>query len=161
MPYFICSILNINIYMSYKGFFRPKNPNKYKGDPTNIVYRSLWEFKLMSYLDVHPEVVEWSSEEFCIPYRSPIDGKIHRYFPDFKVKKKTTDGKTEVVVIEVKPRAQSIPPAPCTTKKPTKKYLREVMTYSINEAKWKAAINFCKDKQWKFMVMTEKELGIK
>lgn len=147
--------------MSYKGFFKPKNPVKYKGDPTNIVYRSLWEFKLMSYLDVHSEVIEWSSEEFCIPYRSPVDGRIHRYFPDFKVKKKNTSGVVETVVIEVKPRSQVIPPNVQTSKKPTKKYIREVMTYGVNEAKWKAAEAYCKDRQWKFMIMSEKELGIK
>lgn len=146
--------------MSYKGFFKPKNPVKYKGDPTNIVYRSLWEFKLMSYLDVHPEVIEWSSEEFCVPYKSPVDGKIHRYFPDFKVKKKTPTG-FETVVIEVKPKAQVVPPAVSTTKKPTKRYIREVMTYGINDAKWKAAKKFCEDRKWKFMIMTEIELGIK
>ena len=146
--------------MSYKGFFKPKNPIKYKGDPTNIVYRSLWEFKLMTYLDVHPEVVEWSSEEFCVPYKSPVDGRIHRYFPDFKVKKKTAAG-FETVVIEVKPRAQVIPPVPNATKKPTKRYIREVMTYGINDAKWKAARKFCEDRKWKFMIMTEIELGIK
>jgi hypothetical protein len=146
--------------MSYKGFFKPKNPIKYKGDPTNIVYRSLWEFKLMTYLDVHPEVVEWSSEEFCVPYKSPVDGRIHRYFPDFKVKKKTATG-FETVVIEVKPKAQVLPPVPNTAKKPTKRYIREVMTYGINDAKWKAARKFCEDRKWKFMIMTEIELGIK
>lgn len=149
--------------MSYKGLFKPKNPNKYKGDPTNIVYRSLWEFKLMSYLDVHPDIVEWASEEFCIPYRSPVDGKIHRYFPDFQVKKKTAQGILETVVIEVKPKSQVIPPVVQTTKtnKPTKRYIQEVMTYGVNEAKWKAARSFCEDRKWKFVIMTEKELGIK
>lgn len=149
--------------MSYKGLFKPKNPGRYRGDPTNIVYRSSWEFKLMTYLDVHPDIIEWSSEEFCIPYRSPIDGRIHRYFPDFHVKKRSIDGIIETVVIEVKPKCQVNPPAVATTKtkKPTKKYLREVMTYGINEAKWKAASAFCADRKWKFLIMTETELGIK
>lgn len=149
--------------MSYKGFFKPKNPNKYKGDPTNIVYRSSWEFKLMTYLDVHPDIIEWASEEFCIPYKSPIDGKIHRYFPDFHVKKKTSEGNVETVVIEVKPKNQVLPPAAQVTKtnKPTKRYIREVMTYGVNEAKWKAARSFCADRKWKFVIMTESELGIK
>lgn len=147
---------------TYKGYFKPKNPAKYKGDPTNIIYRSSWELKLMVYLDSHPEIVEWSSEEFCIPYRSPIDNKIHRYFPDFRVKK-LSNKVLETIVIEVKPRSQSIPPTvkPLKGSKPTKRYLREVMTYSINEAKWKAATAYCADRKWKFMVMTEQELGIK
>ena len=126
--------------MSYKGYFKPKNPGKYKGNPTNIIYRSSWELKLMSYLDTHQDVIQWSSEEFCIPYRSPVDNRIHRYFPDFYVKKKNKDGKIEVVVIEVKPLAQTKEP-----KKPskvTKRYIKEVYTWGINSAKWKAAKEF-------------------
>jgi hypothetical protein len=145
--------------MSYKGFFKPKNPAKYKGDPTNIIYRSSWECKLMGYLDNHPDILEWSSEEFCIPYRSPVDNRIHRYFPDFKVKKKLSDNLSETIVIEVKPKSQSVPPV--LKSQPKKRYLKEVMTYGINEAKWKAAMEYCKDRKWKFMVMTEQELGIK
>ena len=94
--------------MSYKGFFKPKNPTKYKGDPTKIIYRSSWELRLMAYLDDHPNVVQWGSEEFSIPYRSPIDNKIHRYFPDFWVKQ-IVDGKTEVLVLEVKHGGSTVP----------------------------------------------------
>jgi hypothetical protein len=143
--------------MSYKGYFRPTNPLKYKGDPNNIIYRSSWELKLMIYLDRHPEVVQWSSEEIVIPYRSPIDGRLHRYFPDFYVKKQV-GGKIETLLIEVKPKVQTRPPA--VQKKRTKKYINEVMTWGINEAKWKAAKNFCEDREWKFVLMTEKELGL-
>ena len=145
--------------MSYKGLFKPKNPVKYRGDPTKIVYRSSWELKLMIYLDAHPDIISWSSEEFFIPYRSPIDNKMHRYFPDFKVTKAKPDKTTETVVIEVKPRSQSVPPA--IQSKPTRRYIKEVMTYGINEAKWKAAKEYCDDRRWRFMVMTEKDLGIK
>ena len=146
--------------MSYKGFFKPKHPSKYKGNPMNIIYRSSWELKLMDYLDKHPDIVSWQSEEFFIPYISPIDNKIHRYFPDFKVVKKIDGTKTETIVIEVKPKSQSVPPT-LKKSKPDKKYIREAMTYGINEAKWKAAKEFCDDRKWKFIVMTEKELGIK
>jgi hypothetical protein len=144
--------------MSYKGYFRPKNPGKYKGNPSNIIYRSGWELKLMMHLDVHPDVIQWSSEEFFIPYRSPIDGRIHRYFPDFYVKKKNKDGKTEVVIIEVKPLAQTLEPK--KQSKITRKYITEVKTYGINMSKWKAAEEFCADKGWKFQIFTEKELAI-
>ena len=143
--------------MSYKGMFRPTNPKKYKGDPNNVIYRSSWELKLMIYLDRHPEVVQWSSEEIVIPYRSPIDGRVHRYFPDFYVKKQV-NGKIETLLIEVKPKVQTRPPV--VQKKRTKKYINEVMTWGINEAKWAAAKNFCEDRDWKFMLMTEKELGL-
>ena len=87
--------------MSYKGFFRPKNPSKYKGDPTNIIYRSRWELKFMVYLDSHPDVLSWGSEEVIIPYRSPIDNKVHRYFPDFVVKKRNPAGIIETLLVEI------------------------------------------------------------
>ena len=146
--------------MAYKGIFRPKNPKKYKGDPSNIVYRSRWELLLMTRLDAHPDVLEWSSEEMCIPYRSPIDNRIHRYFPDFIVKKKNaSDGKIETVMIEVKPKAQTKPPA--VQQKPTRRYINEVHTWGINSAKWKAAEEYCKDRGWKFQIFHEDHLGIK
>jgi hypothetical protein len=145
--------------MSYKGLFKPRNPQKYKGDPSNIVYRSRWELKFMGYLDAHQDVVQWGSEEFCIPYRSPIDNRIHRYFPDFWVKKINTDGSSETVVVEIKPAKETVAPAVQTKK--TKRYLREVYTWGINSAKWEAARSFCADRKWKFIIMTEHELGIK
>lgn len=144
--------------MSYKGFFKPKNPTKYKGDPTNIIYRSRWELKLMVYLDSHPDVLQWGSEELIIPYKSPIDNRVHRYFPDFVVRKRSMDNKVETVVIEVKPAAQTKPPTP--QKSRTRKYINEVHTWGVNSAKWKAAKEYCDDRMWKFIIMTEKELGI-
>jgi len=142
-----------------KGKYKPKNPAKYKGDPRTIVYRSSWELKFMGYVDDHNEIIEWSSEEFSIPYRSPIDGKVHRYFPDFFIKKKTAQGTTESFVVEIKPYKETI--APKVQSKPTKQYLREVYTWGINQAKWKAAEEYCKDRMWKFVKMTEYDLGIK
>ena len=144
--------------MSYKGYFKPKNPQKYRGNPTNIIYRSRWELKLMSHLDEHPSVIEWGSEEFFIPYRSPVDGKIHRYFPDFYVKKINKEGSVETAIIEVKPLAQTMEPK--KQPKPSRKYITEVMTYGVNQAKWKAAREFCADRKWSFHIFTEKELGI-
>lgn len=146
--------------MKIQGFYKPKNPQKYKGDPTQIVYRSGWELKLMLYLDSRPEVVSWGSEEIIIPYRSPLDGKIHRYFPDFVVTKINKEGRKETALIEVKPYNQTVPPKP-TKGKPTKKFLIEVKNWGTNEAKWKAADEYCKDKGWTFHIFTEKELGIK
>jgi hypothetical protein len=106
----------------------------------------------MVYFDRNPEIVWWGSEEFVIPYRSPIDGKRHRYYPDFIVN--TTKGET--VVFEVKPAAQSRPPE--KKSRITKRYLNEVKTWGINQAKWDAAVEFCKDRNWKFQVITEKHL---
>lgn len=146
--------------MPTQGFFKPKNPKKYKGDPTNIVYRSGWELKLMLYLDSRPEVVSWSSEEITIPYRSPKDGRIHRYFPDFVVTKINKDGKKETTLIEVKPSKQTQPPVR-TRGKSNKTFLTEVFEWGKNQAKWEAAKEYCKDRGWKFEIFTEKQLGIK
>ena len=71
--------------MSYKGRYQPTNPLKYKGNYRNIIYRSLWERKFMKYCDRNPNILEWGSEEFCLPYKSPLDNKVHRYFPDFYI----------------------------------------------------------------------------
>jgi len=145
--------------MSYKGYFKPRNPSKYMGDPTTIIYRSSWELKLMRYLDSHSDVIKWASEEFSIPYVSPIDGKVHRYFPDFLVKKRNQNKSIETVVIEVKPKIQTT--APTVQKKANKRYIREVFTWGVNSAKWEAAKRYCDHREWKFVIMTEHELGIK
>jgi cyclophilin family peptidyl-prolyl cis-trans isomerase len=113
----------------------------------------------MGYLDSHPSILKWSSEELAIPYFSPVDRRLHRYFPDFLIQKKDVKGTTSTVLVEVKPKNQTQPPKKKT--RTTKKYINEVKTYAINEAKWKAALEYCKDRGWEFMIMTEKELGIK
>lgn len=144
--------------MAYKGKFTPKNPQKYAGDVSNIIWRSLWEQKVMSWLDLNDSVIHWSSEELIIKYYSPVDNKIHRYFPDFIVKVKKKDGLVATYVLEVKPEYQTKQP---TQKKKTKKFLQESITYAINQAKWKAADEFCKDRGWEFKIITEFDLGIK
>jgi len=146
-------------YKTYKGYFSPRNPNKYKGNPTNIIYRSRWESIAMSRFDADPNVVEWSSEEMFIPYLSPIDGRLHRYFPDFIVKIKNKDGVIETKMLEIKPMSQTRPPERQTNI--TKRYITEVKTWGVNEAKWKAATEYCKDRKWSFHVITERELGLK
>tara|TARA_Y100000401_G_scaffold61112_1_gene48430 strand:+ start:17 stop:454 length:438 start_codon:yes stop_codon:yes gene_type:complete len=145
--------------MAYKGKYRPTNPKKYKGDPTNIIYRSLWERKFMCYCDLNDNILEWGSEEFFIPYRSPLDNRVHRYFPDFYIKYRKSNGSICRSIIEVKPDKQTRPPK--KPKRQTKGYLYEVTQYVKNEAKWDAAKEFCKDRLWEFRIFTEKELGIK
>jgi hypothetical protein len=144
--------------MAYSGKFVPKNTNKYLGDPTKVFYRSLWERRVMVYLDENTTVVGWSSEEIIIPYLSPVDNRVHRYFPDFFVRVKNKTGLIEGIILEVKPAAQTVPPK--VNKRVTKRIIQEVMTYGVNEAKWKAAVEYCKDRNWKFKLVTEKELGI-
>ena len=145
--------------MSYKGKYQPSYPKKYKGDSSNIIYRSLWERKFMVYCDNNQNILEWSSEEIALPYRSPLDNKIHRYFPDFYIKVKESSGVIKKMLIEVKPKKQTVQPKPQNIK--TKGYIYEAREYVRNQAKWKAAKNFCEDHQWEFKVITEDELGIK
>ena len=144
--------------MAYRGRYIPTYPKKYKGDPSKIIYRSLWERKFMVYCDKNQNILEWASEEIAIPYRSPIDNRVHRYFPDFYMKVKETNGKIKNYVIEVKPAKQTKPPV--KPKRQTKGYIREAYEYAKNQAKWKMAKEFCADRQWVFKVVTEKELGI-
>lgn len=143
--------------MAVKGKFHPQNPQKYKGNPTNIIFRSSWEFKVMMRFDSDPNIVWWQSEETVIPYISPVDGKRHRYFPDFLIAVKQPSGLIEKVLIEVKPKNQVIEPVKIG-QKPSKKYIREVMTYGVNSAKWTAAEAFCKYHGYTFQILTETEI---
>lgn len=145
--------------MTNKGFFKPKYPQKYKGNPTEIIYRSSWECRVMSFLDSNPSVVQWSSEEIIIPYLSPIDRKVHRYFPDFYIKVKDKNGKIKEMIWEIKPKKQSSQPK--KQSRITQRYINEVVTWGINEAKWKAAQEYCLDRGWQFKVLTEEDIGIK
>ena len=142
---------------TYKGLFKPDNPQKYRGNSKNIIYRSSWEFRVMKYFDVHPEVLWWASEELAIPYISPIDQKKHRYFPDFVVRMRLKTGKEETYVIEVKPHRQTQKPV---QKRKTKRFISEAMTYAVNQEKWRAADLFCQEQGWTFKLVTEKELGL-
>jgi hypothetical protein len=142
--------------MSYKGKFKPSFPEKYLGDPTNIIYRSLWELKFLKYCDTNVNILEYASEELAIPYRSPVDGRIHRYFPDAYIKVKEPDGSIKKYLIEIKPHKQTMPPA--KPKRQTKGYIYEAYEYAKNQSKWEAAREYCKDKGWIFKVITEHDL---
>ena len=144
--------------MAYSGTFRPRNPQKYNGDHTNIIYRSSWECRLMDWFDRNPNVISWASEEVIIPYKSPVDGKLHRYFPDFVVKIKEQNGKMKTMMIEVKPKKQTM--QPLVQRRVTKQYINEVTTWGVNQAKWKAATEYCLDRGWEFMIVTEEHLGL-
>lgn len=139
--------------------FIPKHPEKYNGDASNIVARSSWELRVMKYLDATDNIIYWASEELAIPYISPVDGRQHRYFVDFILKVKNKHGEITVHLWEVKPHIQTL--IPVQGKRRTKKFLTECSTYVVNQAKWKAAEEFCRNQGWKFSVLTEYELGIK
>ena len=144
--------------MPYSGKFRPRFPKKYKGNASKIVYRSSWEARCMNYFDLNENILWWASEEVIVPYKSPIDGRYHRYFPDFVINVKQRDGKTKTLMIEVKPENQKN--APKVRARKTKKYINEVVTYAVNQAKWDAATEYCNDRMWEFKVLTEKDMGI-
>ena len=139
----------------YRGKFIPKHPEKYAGNVTNIIYRSSWEHKVMRFLDASHNVVNWSSEELIIPYYDPTTKRTRRYFPDFVVKVKRADGSSTTYILEVKPLSQTTLRAP---KRQTRKFLEEAKTYAVNQAKWHAAEEFCKDNGWIFKVITENEI---
>jgi len=149
-----------------KGKFTPKNPHKYRGDPTNIIFRSGWERQLMVYLDENPNVLEYASEEIAIPYVSPKDGRIHRYFPDFWIKVRRPDGTIREHIWEVKPSKEAIEPKIKTREQilqesaaQKRRYYLDVMKYGINKRKWEAAEEYCKHKGWTFQIVTEKHIS--
>ena len=143
--------------MAYSGKFIPTNIAKYRGDVKKIVYRSLWERRFMVYCDNTSAILQWGSEEVIIPYVSPLDGRRHRYFPDFYIKVRQRDKTIKKMIIEVKPKIQCGPPK--TPKRRTKRYINEVRTWGVNEAKWKAAIEWCVDRGMEFKILTEDHVG--
>ena len=144
--------------MAYKGKYIPINPKKYVGNSSQVIYRSLWERKLMVYCDSNYNIIEWGSEEVIVPYRSPWDGKIHRYFPDFYMKVKQTNGTYKKFIIEFKPKAQCKEPTK-TPKRKTRKWYKEVQTWGINQAKWKSATDYCENRGMEFKILTEDHLN--
>ena len=147
---------------SRKSIFIPKNPKKYVGNASNIICRSNWERVFCEKCDTNDNIVTWASEEFSIPYISPLDNKRHRYYPDFLIKVKEEDGKFKKYVIEIKPKKQTIKPKMKTDsrKRPrmTNSYAKELNNYAVNVAKWNAAIEFCKDNSLEFQIITEDNL---
>ena len=144
---------------SIKSKYKPKHPKKYQGNPNNIICRSSWERKFCQWCDRKENVISWASEEISIPYVSPKDNRIHRYYPDFLIKVREYNNRIQTYVVEVKPKKQTLPPKP--RKRVTKSYIYECTTYAVNQAKWKAASEFCKDNRINFKIVTEDQLGIK
>jgi len=137
---------------TYQGKYKVKHRSKYRGDPDNIIYRSMWERHCFRWCDNNPSIKNWASEEVVVPYFYEVDKKYHRYFVDLKITFK--DGKT--IIVEIKPDSQTTPPKFPGRK--TKRYINEGMTYVKNMNKWKAAKNFAEDRNWEFQIWTEKTL---
>lgn len=144
--------------MAYSGKFPPKNTEKYAGDPTKIVYRSLWERQTFRWCDENPDILSWNSEEVVIPYRCKTDRKMHRYFVDLYVRFRDH----REYIIEIKPKIQTQPPK--QPKRKSKRFITEVMAYAKNTSKWDAAQAYAEDRGWTFQIWTEETLrglGIK
>ena len=142
----------------YKGRYSVKNPQKYKGDPTKVTYRSLLERRVMVWLDKNPSVQEWSSEETIIQYISPLDNRTHRYFVDFAMKYINRNNEIKNILIEVKPEKQTKEPK--MSKNRTRRYINEVATWLVNDAKWKFARAWCEQNGYEFQIWTEKHIDV-
>ena len=142
---------------TYKGKYKVKKPEKYSGDHTQVIYRSYWEKFAFMWCENQSQVKSWCSEETVIPYVSAVDNKYHRYFVDLKIK--TKDNRT--ILIEIKPKKQTKPPA---GKKRTKRFINESIEYVRNQCKWKAAKEYCLDRGWEIQIWTEdtlRQMGMK
>ena len=152
--------------MAYKGMYQLINEEKYKGNTCDgkIKYLSLWERTVMKFFDNSSCILSWiaptGNKDLCVPYLFPDPKtkqlKAHRYYPDFVILAKTNDGKEKVIMIEVKPLSQTLPPK--QPKKKTRKYFTICKTYAVNITKWDAATKFCKERNWKFQIITEKNI---
>lgn len=142
-----------------QGYYTPKNPEKYVGDISEIIYRSSWEKKFMQWCDKNSSVIQWNSEGLAIPYYSKIEDKQRRYFVDFIIKVRSADDQIKTLLIEIKPEAETKPPRP--RKRQTKNYIMEQYTFQVNMDKWEAAREFARKHDMKFTILTEYDLGIK
>jgi len=143
---------------TYKGRFVPTNFAKYMGNTQNIIYRSSYEYRFMKWCDLNKNVLEWGSEEIVVPYVSPKDNMLHRYFVDFFIVVQTKTGERKKYLIEVKP--YRFTQEPVVPKRKTQRFLSEVFQWAINNAKWKAATEYSKKMGWEFMLITERDLGL-
>ena len=139
--------------------FYPKNVSKYRGNPSEIYFRSSWETKFGIWADTNPAIIEWSSETVVVPYLSPVDNRWHRYFVDFWIKVKDKEGKLTTYLVEIKPHKQSVPPVQKKGKH-TKTLMMESATFLVNQAKWQYAKQYAAQRGWQFIVITENELGL-
>jgi hypothetical protein len=141
-----------------KGKYTPMHPEKYRGDITQIIFRSSYERVLMRWADLNPNILQWASEEVIVPYVSPLDNQEHRYFLDFWLKIKTKDGTIKTMIVEVKPEKYTVEPK--IPKRKTRGYISEVKQWVVNSAKWDAARKFAANNKMEFVIVTERDLGL-
>lgn len=133
-----------------------KNPDKYLGNPNNVISRSSLETRFMTWCDRTRYVLKWASEETIVPYISPVDMKEHRYFVDFSIVIQTPSGSKKLLV-EIKPKSQCLAPT-ITPRKRQTTIINEHKTYAVNQAKWQAAKYYAKMINAEFVVFTEEDL---
>jgi hypothetical protein len=133
-----------------QGIFVPKSPEKYIGK-NKPKYRSGWELTFMTFCDSNKNVLYWASESFAIPYRSPLDGKIHQYIPDFFVVYQNKHSRQIAEVVEIKPKKQSLIESRVASAK-------DRAIVAVNHAKWASAMAWCKAQGYTFRVITEDDL---
>lgn len=138
-----------------QGYYKITNVQKYKGNVANVQFRSSWELEIMRWLDHNPAVKAWNSEETIIPYISPIDNKMHRYYIDFTAIIEDKNGIQKNFLIEVKPHAETKPPR---QSKNLRNYNLRLQTYLVNKAKWKFAEKFANKVGAQFIILTEREI---
>jgi len=112
----------------------------------------------MKMFDSNKNIVKWASEEVVVPYCSPKDNRIHKYYPDFIIEQKNKKGVLETVMIEVKPKKQTAPPSMPKSGKRNRRFIMESFQYAVNKAKWESAVNFCDHRGWRFVILTEDEI---
>lgn len=142
-----------------QGFFSSKNPQKYIGDATRIIYRSSWEYRFMQWCDMHPSIIRWGSEPVGIPYQNPLSGRVNNYYIDFYMVVEK-EGKQQAYLVEVKPEKQKYPPDPTKlnenrTAKRLLRYNQELKTYLVNQAKWAAAKQYATSRGMLFKIADE------
>lgn len=136
-----------------QGIFTPKNQSKFIG--SKAVYRSGLELKFFRFCDDSNNILKWSSENVVVPYVSPVDGRVHRYYVDNYIKVKE-GSEIKNYLVEIKPYRQTKPP---TTKYRKRQHLLyEQKQWAVNQSKWESAEKFAKAKGWKFIIITEKDL---
>jgi len=133
-----------------KGRFIPKHPEKYLGNVKAIIFRSSWEVTFLKWLDMHPSVIQWASEEISIPYKSPVDNLVHRYYPDFLVIYRDNTGQIKKEIVEIKPYKETV-----VTPKSSP---QDRVTIAVNHAKWEAAARFAQSQGMSFRVITERSM---
>jgi len=159
-------------HKSKKGLYHPKNPEKYIGDITDVMYMSSWELKFMIYCDNRSEILKWGSECFHISYQmerknhetGALKKSNHKYWPDFYMEVIDPDSPDGVkkFVVEVKPLHETVQPIP--PKKFSTKAMRNfeyaIVAFQKNMYKWAKAKEFCDARGMHFILVTEKHLGL-